>query len=143
MKLCNKCNEVLPIQMFGKRGKYLQPYCKPCNKHYQQEHYQKHKQRYIAEAEQRRLNYNRKAHNFLMEYAKDGCSVCGETDYRCLEFDHVDQSTKIESISYMVGQQYPLRKIKEELNKCRVLCANCHRKHTATQMGWYKHCSSS
>lgn len=129
--------------MFGKRGGRLQPYCKPCNKIYQQEHYQKHKDRYKAEAEQRRILYSKQIHEFLMEHAVNGCSECGERDYRCLEFDHIDRSTKFKPISYMIAQQYPQYKIEQELKKCRILCANCHRKHTATQLGWYKHCSSS
>ena len=64
------------------------------------------------------------------------CVVCGEDDPAVLEFDHVDQSTKDKAVSNMVVNS--IAKIKTEIEKCRVLCANCHKRHTATQLGWYK-----
>jgi len=56
-----------------------------------------------------------------------GCSVCGERDYRCLDFHHVDPSTKVYSIATMRGRG-DREALKAELKKCVVICSNCHRK---------------
>lgn len=55
-----------------------------------------------------------------------GCKVCGESDYRCLSFHHRDSSTKFKEVSRMLC--YSWKKIQDEIDKCDVLCENCHRK---------------
>lgn len=52
---------------------------------------------------------------------------CGESDIRCLDFDHI-RGEKDRNISRMVRDGYSLESIKREIEKCVVLCANCHRK---------------
>mgnify|MGYP003631600115 CR=1 FL=1 len=48
-----------------------------------------------------------------------------------LHFDHIDIKNKKKEVSGLVT--YSLSIIKNEIRKCRVLCANCHAVHTATQ----------
>jgi hypothetical protein len=55
------------------------------------------------------------------------CEVCGEDHYRCLEFHHIDPSTKKAHISNL-AKCASTETLMEEIKKCRVLCANCHRK---------------
>lgn len=57
---------------------------------------------------------------------EEGCLICGEKDPRCLDYHHRDGSHKLMCISRMSG--YNLEKVQEEIGKCDVLCANCHRK---------------
>lgn len=54
-----------------------------------------------------------------------GCSLCEETEPCCLDFHHVDPKKKLCSVSrsYMSD-----KRLREEIAKCIVLCANCHRK---------------
>jgi hypothetical protein len=56
------------------------------------------------------------------------CSKCGESDICCLEFHHVDSSTKEENIARSVTGGWSIKRIEREVAKCIVLCANCHRK---------------
>jgi hypothetical protein len=59
--------------------------------------------------------------------AKDkGCTDCGRwyPPY-VLDFDHV-RGTKIDNISHARFLSAP-RKLREEIAKCEVVCANCHR----------------
>jgi len=56
------------------------------------------------------------------------CEICKESDSRCLDFHHTDPKTKEKSINEMVRNMTPIEKIQEEIKKCSVLCANCHRK---------------
>jgi hypothetical protein len=138
MKYCKKCDTSKSESEFSPRMGKLQPYCKPCNREYQRQHYKQNKENYKAVAKKSRDTYRKKAYNFLIEYAKDGCIICGESDFRCLEFDHINPEDKAHTISRMIQEMQSIDNIKLELTKCRVMCCNCHRKHTAEQFGWYK-----
>ena len=70
--------------------------------------------------------------NFL---AARSCELCGFSNSRALCFDHLDPSTKFKCVGTMVVQGYSLRKIKEEIGRCRVLCHNCHSVYTKEQNG--------
>lgn len=59
-----------------------------------------------------------------------GCIDCGEKDIRCLDFDHRDRATKLASVSSLAKQNISLERVKEEIAKCDVRCANCHRKRS-------------
>lgn len=87
------------------------------------EHYQKYKQKYNERSAQQR---ERTRH--LIEEAKlCGCIVCGEQEKACLDFHHLSDKDAV--ISQMLG--WNDKRVKEEISKCVVLCANCHRKHHA------------
>jgi len=61
-----------------------------------------------------------------------GCQICGYK--KCsdaLQFDHINVTTKVRDISTM--RSCGFSRLKEEMRKCRVLCANCHAEHTNYQ----------
>lgn len=61
-----------------------------------------------------------------------GCSECGYRKHpAAIHFDHLDPKEKTNLISYMYDRS--LKAIKEEMAKCRLLCANCHAIHSAKQ----------
>ena len=66
---------------------------------------------------------------FLIEQA---CVDCGEADPIVLEFDHV-RGTKQDNVSTLIGRAFSWKRILEEVAKCEVRCANCHRRKTAAQ----------
>ncbi len=56
--------------------------------------------------------------------------ACGESDPICLDFHHIDPSTKTTprgGISQVIFQNWSIKHILEEISKCGVICANCHR----------------
>jgi hypothetical protein len=63
------------------------------------------------------------------------CVDCGEARWQVLEFDHV-RGTKEYGISKMILHGMTLRRIKKEMDKCEVRCANCHRMKTAETFGY-------
>ena len=60
------------------------------------------------------------------------CTICGDTDPVVLKFDHI--GNKAHDVGWLVPKSCTVR-LKAEIEKCRVLCANCHRRHTAAQNG--------
>ncbi|WP_247003544.1 homing endonuclease associated repeat-containing protein [Halosolutus gelatinilyticus] len=57
-----------------------------------------------------------------------GCSRCGFDVDSCLDFHHRDTATKTMAVGRMVTFGYGKDALREEIDKCDVLCANCHRK---------------
>ena len=60
------------------------------------------------------------------------CCVCGENEPECLDFHHIDSSEKDFILSEIKRES--IGRMKNELNKCACLCANCHRKHHAGKL---------
>ena len=81
--------------------------CKQCENEHSKNHKAKRKQRAI-------------------EYAGGSCEVCGyDKCPTALEFHHRDPSEKEFSIGHLISLRWSRLQI--ELDKCQLLCANCHR----------------
>lgn len=87
------------------------------------ESWEKRKQYYKKEVKEKHDKNIKIIHE---EKLKRGCVCCGyrESPY-ALDFDHLDPCSKISGVSRMSTRN--IQKIKEEIEKCQVLCANCHR----------------
>lgn len=93
-----------------------------------------------AKARSKNKHYKQKRQkenkDFLISYLKENpCIECGESDIIVLEFDHIESDKKFKNIS-VLRKHYSLDALKKEIEKCQVLCANCHRRKTARQFGW-------
>ena len=69
----------------------------------------------------------RKVRQMAVEYKGSKCEMCGYD--RCidaLEFHHADPTKKDFGISNK-GYTRSWKKVQEELDKCMMICANCHR----------------
>jgi hypothetical protein len=67
------------------------------------------------------------------------CVDCGEDDIRVLEFDHPPGAEKLDDVAALMARQLPWKRILEEMNKCQVCCANCHRRRTAERGNHWRH----
>lgn len=79
----------------------------------------------------------RKLKQKYLDYKGNFCLHCkGHFHPASYDFHHIDPAQKDFAISASIG--IPWRIIKSELDKCILLCANCHRKHHAEQneMKW-------
>ena len=72
---------------------------------------------------------------YLLQYLLENpCVDCGEDDVVVLEFDHV-QSGKCANVGAL-AQRCSLARLQEEIDKCEVRCANCHRRATYQRMSY-------
>lgn len=111
---CRHCDVVKPINEFANAGvvkgvKYWRRLCIPC----------------YSISKQPRKKRMREAYYELKKSYK--CGECGNPDFRVLDFDHLDRKTKSFDLGMAIGRGYSLEKIKAEMDKCQVLCSNCHR----------------
>lgn len=92
--------------------------------------YEKHKEKYLKSAKKRNASRLKLAREFVGRVKSMGaCVDCGEQDPVVLEFDHV-KGKKSYNISDMVRCYYSIDSIKNEMRKCQIRCANCHRRRT-------------
>lgn len=125
MKVCFTCkvnkNE---IDFFKKAAAKdgLQPNCKICaNKYYQ-------KPGVVTKYIDRNRNTRSKNKALFEEYkSKLYCVRCNETHPACLDFHHTN-TNKFKGVAEMAASTYKWEIILNEIQKCIVLCANCHRK---------------
>ena len=127
-KVCARCRQVLPCTSFGvKRDNKrdgLQSLCKVCNSEQAKEYY--HKKSLTTIYAGRAKDRKSRIKDALSEIkAAVGCLFCGEKTSVCLDYHHVDQNDKEVTLS---NYSSSVSVLLVEIEKCEVLCANCHRK---------------
>ncbi len=140
-KRCGSCDLVKSLSMFpfknkmlGKRGST----CLACMAAYGREHYARNREKYLQKAHRRRGRVHAKNDERLLAYLLGHpCVDCGETDPLVLDFDHREPSSKTDEVSRLAHRQ-PWHVVLEEIEKCDVRCANCHRRKTARRFRWSK-----
>ena len=82
--------------------------------------------KYYKDRARLRILKNRK----IIDAIKNGpCVDCGNTFPPCaMDFDH--RGNKLDSVSRLVSNGFSINKIMEEIAKCDLVCANCHRIRT-------------
>lgn len=136
MKLCSRCKQEKPFDEFGWRNKdrgWRQAYCRECNRLANSQHYKLNKETYKAKAKQYKKTLLDKKKEYLQSHP---CVNCGESDHVVLHFDHVNPNDKVSEISTMIRNGTAWKNILNEIEKCQVLCANCHMRRTAKQFNW-------
>lgn len=136
MRHCPKCDRDKDDDQFTRKGNGYQPYCGECNKLAKQIWYQQNKVSVIAKSRERKKRDAEIKREWIRSYLeKHTCSDCPETDLVVLEFDHLRDKEK--SVSRLI-QDGSLAKLKAEVEKCEVVCANCHRRRTSQRSGSWR-----
>ncbi len=112
LRICANCKESKKTKEFGfriSRGRraYVQSYCKTCRR-------------------KGNVSNSRKSKKLAVEYLGGKCSECGYIGCAAVyDFHHVNPEDKEFSIGSRSHKNF--ESIKEELDKCVLLCSNCHR----------------
>ena|ERR1700754_3099483 len=108
-------------------------------KAYAAAHYKANKAKYL----ERNREYKRRIRLQINALKNRPCADCGvEYPAYVMDFDHRDQSQKKAIVSLLV-LQVRLAEALEEIKKCDVVCANCHRERTFKQYSKkYPECGS-
>jgi hypothetical protein len=141
MKKCDHCKEPKEDEEFNWRFKSLGIRAKTCREcaHIHNKKYFEGpaKERHLEQVRERKELARQVAREFIYQYlSTHPCEECGESDVRVLEFHHTGE--KDMAVAYMVSSGYSVDRIQAEINKCTILCANCHRKLTVEERGWFK-----
>lgn len=110
-KTCIKCKQTLSLDDFfdvhkkNQKNRNKLPYCKKCWVHITNEGNAARKQKAV-------------------EYKGGKCEKCGyDKCIAALEFHHPDPTQK----EFIISRKWSFEKIKNELDKCVLLCSNCHK----------------
>ena len=112
---CNVCNIGLPMREFRCKNGYYSHTCKKCQNRKGKLYYYKRREKLIEEINKHKLMV--------------GCEICGWNKYSsALDFHHIDPSIKIDTVANLLNRgQHGISKILKEVDKCIILCSNCHR----------------
>jgi hypothetical protein len=139
-KHCLKCQTDKPVTDFRWRSKAKgtrAPWCRSCFSDYEKERWVGDRAKTNAQAGTARKKRNLKwLCDYLLEHP---CSMCPESDILVLDFDHLDPSDKTFNVADVARDGMSLKRLQEEIAKCRVLCANCHRRHTGKQQNTFRY----
>jgi len=65
---------------------------------------------------------------WFIDYKKTlKCEKCGETNIACLDFHHTNKEEKEGTMNRCIRNGWNIEKLKTEIEKCEILCSNCHR----------------
>ena len=139
--VCNHCGVPKDPEEFNWRYKALgirHPTCRECMSGHQKKYFQGDAhERHLAQVKDRKHEVRKVAREYVYQYLlSHPCSQCGESDPVVLEFHHV--GGKDMAVAAMVSAGYSIERIQAEIDKCTILCANCHRKLTVEERGWFK-----
>lgn len=111
-KICTKCKRELPIDQFywrDKKAERRRSECKDCHNGYV------------------KLKYAEKQQAIEEIKSNLQCAKCGDKRGYVLDFHHCNPEEKDENISRLISSNASNEHINQEIEKCVVLCANCHR----------------
>jgi len=105
------------------KDRYQSEQWKEYQRNYQRDWYQRHKAERLAKIYERKAATN----EYIQDIKKQLCCAdCGERHPATLQFHHLNSEDKTFTIGETVNKGFGIDRIKKEIEKCIVLCANCH-----------------
>lgn len=129
-KTCIKCNSSKHIDDFYNRNKEKDgksKHCKQCAiKINRKGYYEKYKEKHNINIIERRIKKKTEFDNYIKSLGLK-CKECGINHPAVLDFHHINPNDKKYTISYLKWSGCSFETIKKEIDKCDILCSNCHR----------------
>ena len=133
MKTCPRCGKRKRLTSFYRKGADgRQSYCRKCNNESRAAYYQENKARY-------KLNKQRLKSKLADEInALKANTPCADCRKRfppvAMDFDHLEGSTKSGNVSTLIHTLQSRVVVMREIEKCEIVCANCHRVRTHSRI---------
>lgn len=127
IKVCSKCKKRKELIEFNKhKGKPdgHQYHCKDCQAKATKKHYENNKESYLKRAKDNRTSVI----EYIQKVKNASTCKCGEDNSATLVFHHKNKEDKLFEISAHRKLGRGLKKVKEEIRKCTIMCSNCHLK---------------
>lgn len=135
MKLCFKCGIAKPTEEFARnpaRPDGLNSQCRSCHSQYRRQHYLKNRQKYKDKARAWAQIAGPAYDEFIRKIKDRPCADCRQKFHHVsMDFDHV-RGNKVKNVAAM--RLLSRERVIEEITKCDVVCANCHRIRTFTNL---------
>lgn len=92
-------------------------------------HYEKYKPYYVKKAKEWNKKYIERNKKFVSRVKlKFGCKQCGyKKHHQALEFHHTEGNEKDQAVAHLVRRSCSIKRLKQEIRKCIILCCRCHR----------------
>lgn len=101
------------------------PICPDCRRAYDREyHANLSKEKKLRKQQKQELRRKENIQWMREKKIKSGCVDCGITDHRVLQFDHLPEFDK--HVTLANAGAWSRKRLREEIAKCEVVCANCH-----------------
>lgn len=133
-KVCNKCITLKPAsEFYTRKNGYLSDTCKPC--------FLQRRKSYVAEFRKTKLPHRvATLKSVLNKFKSRPCMDCNKTfPPYVMDLDHRDQLSKIASTADLIRTCTSVESFQNELDKCDVVCSNCHRIRTFEQKLYSTH----
>lgn len=124
IKKCTRCGIEKPLSEFVKNSSKKDGYsneCKQCKHERYLVYYKNNKSKF----DKNKKIHKDKIKDYIISKKSCGCKLCGETDIACLDFHHINGK---DFTICQKGKDKSFEAVKQEIDKCIVLCSNCHRK---------------
>lgn len=126
MRKCSRCEKTRRANSFGRHH-----WCLPCCREVQAERVKRNpeaERQRVKEAQKKAKERNR---NFVDKVKDKPCVDClKKFSSWIMQFDHRGESKKEADVSVLVHKGSSLKRVKREVLKCDVVCANCHADRT-------------
>jgi len=127
MKVCNKCKiekEEIDFAFRNKEKGILQGICRICKRIIDNNDYHREGRKISIRKAVKKLRLKTK--DFIDDFKKNRqCTKCGDKRFYVLDFHHI--SNKEFEIAMAHSRGISKERLLKELDKCELLCANCHR----------------
>ena len=131
VKVCSTCSLEKAVDEFNRKGGALQSKCKSCQRAYHCLYYERNKSRFITKNRRNKNRQRKRLRTILLDIKQRPCQDCGGTFHSwVMELDHRADTIKEAAVADLVFKGCTDTRLLEEVDKCDVVCANCHRMRT-------------
>lgn len=140
IKICTICKLPKETGEFNKnktRKDGLNTLCKECSQARSKQYYSENKEKHSKVCHARNKRYLTALYTWINTLKSTGCILCDESDPCCIDFHHLNPEIKENNIATLI-RNLNLKQLANEIRKCVLVCANCHRKVHSKNIKLYK-----